>query len=360
MGDIRRFKEEDAVQVADLFQKILRHSDAAAPASLAPYFADVFCRHPWSDPDIGSLVYVSPEGKVRGFIGVLAVPMLFRGRQIRAAYAGSLMVDAPAQDPLAGARLLRAYLSGPQDLSISETANQTSAAMWQKLGGQIVACRSLDWVRILRPLTFAATVGARRLPALAMAGPVTAALDRVVARFLPPLPDVSAGSGHDVTPAALADLVEQLAQGRALHPAFDRSVLAFLIKHASNKESRGLPIARIVHDRRGKPVGGYLAHGGKHRIMRVLQVFASLAQAEPIMSDLFSFGAQIGAAAVMGQLQPEIIGSLQGANCLYFLRAATVVHSRDAELLAAVNGSDTMLNGLAGESWIRLVGGTFD
>lgn len=45
-----------------------------------------------------------------------------------------MMVEHPSENPLAGVRLLRSFLSGPQDVSISETANATALRMWRGLG----------------------------------------------------------------------------------------------------------------------------------------------------------------------------------------------------------------------------------
>ena len=98
-----------------------------------------------------SRVFVDAAGEVRGFIGVWPRPMLLQGRSIEAAAAGSLMVERPEQHPTAGARLLRAFLSGPQDLSFSETSNDISQRMWQKAGGERLTATSVDWLRILRP-----------------------------------------------------------------------------------------------------------------------------------------------------------------------------------------------------------------
>ena len=151
MSLIRAFSPEDMPAVAELFQKTFLNRRRSASESLKTYLAELFLHHPWYDPELASRVYVSPDGAVRGFIGVLPLHMCFRGRKIRAAIAGSLMVDRPEENPLAGARLLRSFANGPQELSISENANRVSENMWQKLGGRTVTFESLEWLRILRP-----------------------------------------------------------------------------------------------------------------------------------------------------------------------------------------------------------------
>ena len=360
MAHIRRFAAHDATAVADLFQAVFRKSKAPAPASLADYFIDIYLNHPWSDPEIGALVYVDNDGRVRGFIGVNVVPMIWQDRPIRAAYAGSLMVDAPETDPLAGARLLRAYLNGAQDISISETANTASFGMWRKLGGEMVVGRSYEWVRVLRPLSLAATVAARKLPVLNQVRFATSLLDLAAAKVLPALPALSIDAGRDVAPGELADVILQATAGHNLRPAFDASALAYLLAHAARKEDRGPPIARIVHDRRGTPIGGYLAHGGRHDVLRVLQTFSLPAKADLVVDDMLATAQRIGASGVAGNTQPEMMPRLQALGCLYVLRYVTVIHARDPALRAAAQSADAMLNGIGGECWMRMLGGRFD
>ncbi|PZA12048.1 hypothetical protein DNX69_08450 [Rhodopseudomonas palustris] len=360
MALIRRFAAHDATAVANLFQAVFRRSKVPAPASLADYFIDIYLNHPWFDSEIGALVYVDGDQQVRGFIGINVVPMVWLGRPIRAAYAGSLMVDAPESDPLAGARLLRAYLNGAQDISISETANVASFGMWRKLGGEMVVGRSYEWVRVLRPLSLAATAAARRLPLLTHVRGATSLLDVLTAKALPALPQLSPDAGRDVAPSELADVILQATAGYALRPAFDASVLAYLLAHAARKEDRGSPVARVVYDRRGDPIGGYLAHADRHGVLRVMQSFTPPAKADLVVDDMLATAQRIGASGVAGNTQPEMMPRLQALGCLYVLRYVTVVHARDPALRAAAHTADTFLNGLGGESWMRLLGGRFD
>src|SRR5690349_24555958 len=116
MSLIRACAPEDMPAVAGLFQRTFLDRRKPAPKALESYLAELFLRHPWHDPEIASRVYVSPEGAVRGFIGVLPLRLCFRGRSVRAAVAGSLMVESPEENPLAGARLLRSFAKGPQEL----------------------------------------------------------------------------------------------------------------------------------------------------------------------------------------------------------------------------------------------------
>ncbi len=83
--------------------------------------------------------------------------------RVRAAICGSLMVEGRDRDPLAGARLLKAFVDGPQDLSFSETANEVSTQLWTRLRGVVLPQYSLDWVRVIRPAGFVVDLAASRV-----------------------------------------------------------------------------------------------------------------------------------------------------------------------------------------------------
>src|SRR5437016_308997 len=182
MSLIRACGPEDMPAVAGLFQKTFIGRRGPAPQSLETYLAELFLHHPWYDSELASRVYVSPEGAVRGFIGVLPLRMCFRGKKIRAAVAGSLMVDNPQEHPLAGARLLRSFANGPQELSISESANRVSENLWQKLGGRTLPFESLEWLRILRPAGVALAFARDWFAPAALLRPLASIIDRVTQR----------------------------------------------------------------------------------------------------------------------------------------------------------------------------------
>jgi hypothetical protein len=141
VSEIRNCARQDIPAVAALFQKTFRKSDAPPPASLEAHLADVFLDHLCYDPEIASRVHVNGSGRVTGFVGVFPGRFELNGRPVRAANAGSLMVEDPEADPLAGAKLLRSLIMGPQDIAISETTNALSRGLWERLGGTVVPLR---------------------------------------------------------------------------------------------------------------------------------------------------------------------------------------------------------------------------
>jgi len=78
IGDIRACAPEDLPMVARLFQSAFRDPASEAPASLHSCLRELFFEHPWYDPELPSRVYIAPDGKLRGFIGVLPLRIVSR------------------------------------------------------------------------------------------------------------------------------------------------------------------------------------------------------------------------------------------------------------------------------------------
>ena len=350
--------------VAGLFMRVFRQGRRDTPPELAAYLAAVFLDHPWRDPDLESLVYVAPDGAVRGFIGLLPLRMTLGGRPLRAAVASTLMMEGAAGDPLAGARLVRAFLQGPQDLSFGEAASDVARRMWLPLGARTLPLRGLCWTRILRPVGFAADVAARRMPALGALRMLAGPLDRIARQRRGGAPDVTArgadvapaARGSDVAPEDLASVIPGALQRYALRPDFELPVLRWLLSHAARKELRGTPVARVVMGRQGRPVGGWLGHLRPRGVLRVMQVFSPPSEAGAVLDDILAEGERAGAVAVSGPNQPELTDALQLRGCLFRHAGFTLAHARDPAVTEALQRSDAFVGGIAGEVWVRLSG----
>jgi hypothetical protein len=357
-GLIRAFREEDAAAVAMLCQRVFHHTDEPPPAGLAACFVETFLGHPGFDPELASQVYVAPDGALRGFVGVLPLRMVFAGQKLRAAVAASVMVDGAASDPLAGARLLRSFFGGPQDLSLGDNVNEPTRRMLQPLRVVTDASSSLEWMRILRPAGFVAALAARRAGMLralhAPAGLLDAALIRRAGRFAPPPP--SGAPGREVAPEALAEAIPGLIGNFTLRPDFDTATLSWLLAQAARKAERGEPVARLVLRADGRLAGAWLGHLAPRGVLRVLQVFAPPAESSTMVADILGEAWRRGAVAASGRLQAELAVALQLAGCLFRHGGFTLIRTRQTGLAEAVARGDAVLNGIAGETWTRLNG----
>jgi hypothetical protein len=273
------------------------------------------------------------------------------------------MVEDAQRHPTAGARLLRSLLQGPQDLTITESANPLSQGMWERLGGRAFPAYSMEWVRILRPAAFAIAVmrermvAARTLWPLALrpAGPGSSSHGPTAARdeeSSEPIRDVVADE------AAMAAAVAQLAEGYRLRPRWDPAVVAWKLQHAAAKEQEGPLQKRLVY-RRGVLIGAYLLYGRPRRIAYALQAFAARGHADAVVDSMFRIAAAQGYAGVRGCTQPDLTDVLLRRRCVFVHRAAFVAHAKRPDLLQSIRAEDGLLTGLAAETWTRLIGGEF-
>jgi hypothetical protein len=365
MAEIRACVADDIPAVARLFQKTFRDPRAPVPPSLQSCLQELFFEHPWHDPELPSRVYVSPEGKVAGFIGVMPLHMFYRGRSVRAAVPSSVMVEDPEKHPLAGAKLVRAFLTGPQELSVSEPTSMLAQRMWERMGGQSVPSESMEWMRIFRPAALGLSILAGKVPAARFARPLFGLADRVATKIaggafgFEPQPQ-SYGHDADVGDDELFRVISEFAATYPLHPEWDAGTLKWQIGHAARNAKRGTLYRRIVYDRKGGPLGCYLYHARAEGIGWVLQVLAPPSGLDAVVDSLFAHAVATGCVALKGRTQARLMDPLLRRNAFFFRHHSSVAHSRDAELLAAIRAGDSLTSGLAAESWTRLNGDSFD
>jgi hypothetical protein len=361
MSEIRTFGPDDVPAVAAMFQRTFRDRSVPAPASLARHLGDVFLRHPWYDPEVASRVHVSDAGLVNGFIGILPLPLTLGGRKLRAGMAGSLMVKDPAKDPLAGARLLRSFLTGPQDISLSETANLVSQRMWERLGGTTVAGLSLDWMRAFRPAALAIDVASGRIKAVRLARPLATLCDALARRmgggfFRTQTPD--AVEGREVDEAGLLAALDTILASEGLRPQWSADILQWVLRTAEVKEQRG-PIHRRVMTARGATIGVAIYYGAPKSLAWVLHLAARPGAEAKVLEELLAHADATDFAGLRGRATPAFHETLLREKAFFYRRGAFVAHSREPELVAALSSPKAIVSGLAGESWIRLIGGSF-
>lgn len=370
MSSIRPFEPGDSDAVARLFQKRLRHRDSAPPSELAPYLRTLFLESPGCDPEISSLVHLNAEGSLSGFIGVNALPMVFHDKPIRTAICGTLMVDAPESDPMAGARLMRGFLSGPQDISFSETANEIAGQMWTKLRGMVLPQYSLEWIRVIRPSAFAVDVAASRFKVLRSVLPVASGIDYLARMGMKPesrawtrvAPGVSVPDGLTVSQmdaSAFAELMAPMTEQFALRPNWSDGQLAHILADAADKPDDGEPVMASVSTKSGAPIGAFFYHVRRGGIARVLQVMALPRQAGPVIDCLVADATARGAAGLRGRTQPALLAAMLTRRIGFARASSTVVHAADKDLVNALKTANVFFNGLAGEQWSRLFGGRF-
>jgi hypothetical protein len=105
-------------------------------------------------------------------------------------------------------------------------------------------------------------------------------------------------------------------------------------------------------------IGWYLYYVQAGGVSEVLQVAARDGAFDCVLQRLLADAWRHGATAVRGRLDPRHVQQLSDRHC--WLRREgtwTLVHSRHADVAAAIEQGDAFLSRLEGEWWLRFLGG---
>ncbi len=368
---IRLFETRDGPAVAEMFTRLLaRKSQVGSTSALAAYLGELFCEQAGRDRPIRSLVHVGGDDRPDGFIGVLEQAMTLNGRRLRAAICTTWMVDDRRADPFAGARLLKAVLAGPQDLTFSETSNELSTAMWRRAGGHVLPDHSLEYLRVIHPASFFTRMAADRFGPLAALAPLCRLVDRASgvgagaaglswAGYRPRPGKADALVETEPDEAELATAMKALVEHHPLHPQWSDEHLAHMLAHAARKAKYGARIHRILRTRNGELAGLFVCYGNRNGIGRVIQLMAKPGMERPVLTRLLTTAHGLGLCALRGRTQPALLDAMLDQKFAFLHAASTVFHSPDSELVDAARQGRAFLNGFSGESWARLIGDRF-
>jgi hypothetical protein len=317
------------------------------------YFTRVFLENPLRDSALPSLVYEEGDERIVGFLGVVPRRMTMDGRRFQAAISSQFVVDPAAHVGQVAITLARAYLEGPQDLSISDEANDLERKIWEGLGGTTALLRSLHWTRPLRPARFALTI-LRRRPRLAplafIAAPVAAVIDALSTQM-------PHSHFHQRRPyASFADsLTEQavlsyaLQLDRGLHVEYDDRTLHWLLERARRRRAAGTLHAAVVRGQQGM-IGWYLYHLDRDRIANVLLVAAEPSAIREVLDHLFYQSTEHGAIAATGRMEPRYLQALSDKYCVFHRRGPWVLlNAKRSEILRSFDTEDAVFSRFDGE-----------
>jgi hypothetical protein len=358
MGEIRPFGEEHAEQAAKLYFTAMRGNANTPGKDLAKYFCEILLSNPWASPEIPSLVYLE-EGRIVGMLGVVPRPMVFRGKAILAATTTQFMVRRGYRGP-AAIQLLRRVFQGPQDLTWTDGAAEEVNGLWTALGGYTASLYGFNWIRILRPFGTGRSVLSRagRAGRIAkqIAGVVTSPADFVLSRMAvsalgkPSSPYLSKLVSSD----ELLACIDEIGWRESLRPAYSQPSFSWLIQQAAMVKSQDLRMV-VVTDRQGVRCGWFVYYAERGEAGYVLQIGAKRRdQFADILRALFADAWHQGTVCVKGASIPGCLSVLTGQHCIFrHPTSATLIQSRNAELLNAVRLGEAAMTRLDGECWLR-------
>ena len=358
MATIRIFVEDDVPAVAALLGRAFPEQRWSSQAARETYVREPLFNNPWCEFQLPSWV-AEEDGRISGFYGVMPRPMLLRGRPIRVAVGCHFMVDPDKRHSLTALQLAKACLSGPQDLTLADGANDVSRRMWTGIGGTASILYSFNWIRPLRPARYVLTLLEKRAvlpPALALAArPLGALADALAARLHPNrfLQDEPGISEDALDSAAMLAHLPEVMHGNALQPVYDPRMLAWLLDQTARKTRLGTLRGRAVLDGEGRPIGWYLYHVLKGGESEVVQLAARNGWYDRVLRRLLADAWRHGAVAVRGRLDPRFVQEVSDRDCWFRMGPNALIHSRRADVIDAIQQGDAFLSRLEGEWWLQ-------
>jgi len=356
MSRARPFNEDDIPQVATLTWRFLYGQESSLPAALEYYLQQLFLSGPYADPDLPSFVYTDERGAVVGFLGVITRRMSSTWGPLRVAFGSNFIVRPSSRTSPASLQLAKSFLSGAQDLSLSDTANETSQMIWTGFGGFAVPMSDRHWSRPLRPGRYAlravSRVGEGTVSAAlrAACGPLCRLTDSVVSR----IPFVPAQASEIQSIPFDADILlaflTKSSVGNAIRPTYDRSSLHWLLDFMRRTKARGVLRRVALRDPAGSAVGCYVYYAKQGEIGEVVYLGAEDVYFDAVFDHLLYDAVLRGVIGLQGKLEPGIARRLSKRFCFFYGgRDPLLVHSRDSELTRLIQNGGLSLTRLDGE-----------
>jgi hypothetical protein len=366
MGGLRPFVEADIPPVSDLIWRVLHERKGSAPASLRNHLRVLFLENPWMDEGIVSRVFENTQGKILGFFGAVPRRMSVQGETIRCAFGSNLVVDPEGRASVTAMQLVRAFMKGTQDVSITDSANEMSRPLLRSLGFNIVPIYSLQWARPLRPSQYGIHTLSRFKKSKMVAGfasvvrPVLALADSVATRVrMSPFHSVQlAVDDETLDTDTHIECLNTIPSKHWILPEYDREslnwVLDFIVKRGVFGDIR----KALVRNKDQKIIGWYIYSAVRGGVGEVLQIGAQSMSISVVLDHLFHDAWKHGLIGLQGRMEPQYMQELTAKSCFFFRNGSwTLVQCNKPNLLALLQSGTAFFSRLDGEWALRHGGG---
>jgi len=359
MSGIRPFTAADVEAVASLYEREMRSGSGTPAPGLREYLTQVFLDEEGLAGGLRSLVYAQ-DGEVRAFLGIQGRRFLLDGRPVVLGYCGPL-VTAPGSHALA-AFLMKAFLDGPQEISLTDGATSSAVRLWTRARGAPHHLTMVRWTRLFRPWAFTSNYLSRRprlgrlwrpiewlgRPLAALADRATRALTGGLFRSAP-----ATLRAEPLTPAGMRLGLAALSRQYRLRRDYDEAFLAHLFDEMRRLEERGTLRAHLLRNDAGDIAGWYVYYHNRGGISRVVEIAARPQTVRDVILHLFADADAGGATALQGRLEPALAEPLSHLRTsLQYAPSAALVHSRDPEFFGILCRGEALLTRLDGEWWL--------
>ncbi|HTW57393.1 MAG TPA: hypothetical protein VMD99_04660 [Terriglobales bacterium] len=355
---VRPLTQADIPQVADLYWRYMRRRKGSAPPGLQPFIHELYFASPFQDSDIPSLVYEESGGRVVGFLGGIVRKMSLCGEPIKVVFGGNLVVHPDFRSGLAAPRLLTAMMKTDHHLSLTDSANDISKKILERMGFRTIPALNLHWARPVRPSQYAVFAmsrgtGAAVSTALRYASkPLCSLADSVAAR-VSASPFRLTGSrlqGSELDLEALLHCFLEFRKGYSLWPEYDAHSLQWLFSFMQRRPNRGELRKVALRDENQKIAGWYIYYVKPGTVGEVVQVGGDPKFTKDILDHLFHDAWQRGLIGLHGLVDSRRMADYSDKGCFFTCRGGwTIAASRNPDILKVLERGDAFLSRLDGE-----------
>lgn len=355
---VRPLAEADIPQVAELYWSYMRHQKGSAPPGLQPFLRELYFKNPFSDSAVPSLVYEDKSGKIVGFLGGIVRKMSLAGQSIRVAFGGNLVVHPEARSGGAAARLLGTFLAPDHDLAMTDSANEITRKILERLRFRTIPAMNIQWVRLLRPSQFGVHAMSRATGPAISAGirlatkPFCGIADSMAARLsISPFRQTKSPlHGAELDLETLLQCLTEFRKGYSLWPEYDLQSLQWLVSFMERRPARGTLRKVVVRDGNQRIVGWYIYYVKPGAVAEVVQIGGEKKLTKDVLGHLFYDAWEHGAIALHGVVDLRRMVDFSDKGCFFTCRRGwTIVRSGKPEVLEAMERGDAFLSRLDGE-----------
>jgi hypothetical protein len=355
---VRPVAEPDIPQVAALYWSHMRRRKGSAPPELQLCLQELYFKNPFSDSAVPSLVYQDKSGKIVGFLGVIVRKMSISGQPIRVAFGGNFVVHPEARSGLASPRLLGTFMAAEYDVVMTDSANEITRKILERLKWCTIPALNIHWARPLRPAHCGVYAISRAMgPAVSVgirlaAKPFCSLADSMAARLsISPFRQTKSPlHSAELDLETLLQCLAEFRKGYSLWPEYDIHSLQWLVSFMERRPARGVLRKVVVRDDSQKIVGWYIYYVKPGAVAEVVQVGGEQKLTKDILGHLFCDAWQQGAIALHGVVDIRRMADFSDKGCFFTCRGGwTIARSPKPEVLEAMERGDAFLSRLDGE-----------
>jgi len=354
---VREFVKSDIPQVVDLYWKYMSHRSGAVPSALRDSFTNLYFSNPMLDARAPSFVYEGRAGEVLGFFGVTTRKMCLSGQTIRVGWAGNFVIHPKARSGVAAPGLLGAYVASNHDLLLTDSANDISRHLFQRVGFKTIPGLNIHWARPLQPAQYAVYAVSRGMSSMASAAlrlvtkPLCVVVDSMSEKIVPSgaVPKIAL-SAEELSLETLLQCFAEYHKSYALWPEYDAQLLQWLLQFMERNKKRGTLRGVGLSDESRTSIGWYLYYVRPGAIGEVVQVCGKPDLFKAILEHLFQDAREQGVIALHGVADYRSISDFSDQGCFFTCRGGwALAHSRRSELLDILQRGEAFLSRLDGE-----------